>query len=500
MQVQSKDGFFISDYASVTPGHRVIKKDIEIGLKDDSLAIDGVASFKQKLHIFPLLPQACLVKIGDFVKNTQLANTQESMQERLPGSSEWAHSFLLNAVKEHNKSSQVYTYVYTTIKAIVQNFFENLGEDPCVSSEMLDKKLRMFLHDKIEVQVKASSAELHLSTKDIKYLKKHTHVCLEKLETMLDHVIYRLSYDFIISLPQKALRNFLQADCGSLQFHDHSYLGSLIFIKEASSLLVINAVPVDDYLVSVLKDEGWPGWSLEANKVLAVACRTYLVAKIMKSRALKLPYHIKNSVHHQTYNGQHRKVFEKLRLAVHETHNIFLAHEGQPIDAMFDSCCGGIVPAHVEGYDFKKHPYLARIKACTHCKSAWVYSWQADYDFVSIKKLLEEQGIKVSKVIDMKITKRDKAGLAVQLCIVAPERKILITGRKAYSLFPQVRSFAYSLIKKDKHIIFKGKGYGHHIGLCQWGAMNMVKQGYDYQRVLQFYYPGTTFMKFTYPH
>ncbi len=44
-------------------------------------------------------------------------------------------------------------------------------------------------------------------------------------------------------------------------------------------------------------------------------------------------------------------------------------------------------------------------------------------------------------------------------------------------------------------ITFKGTGYGHHMGLCQWGARELVNQGWNYKKILHFYYPGTTFMK-----
>lgn len=49
--------------------------------------------------------------------------------------------------------------------------------------------------------------------------------------------------------------------------------------------------------------------------------------------------------------------------------------------------------------------------------------------------------------------------------------------------------------EKKKKIIFKGVGFGHHLGLCQWGAREMVRDGWDYKRVLQFYYPDTYLMK-----
>ena len=496
LQIQSNDGFLIIDRDLKGVLHTISAKDILISHKNGCLFINDHEHSQKKIQIHAILPQRCLQKISDFIKQKQHECNQELLESQIPDIHSWSYSFLTNLSQEHEKYQEIYDHVQNSIESIVELFFESL-EETSISSEVLHKKLFEFLQIKLNPYLHNGFQSLQISAKDAKSIKRNEQARIAMLEKVIDPIVYTLAYDFIEHLPQKVLRNFLQEDCGALKFQDLFYMGSLQVVQDGQKIMIINCVPIEDYLVSVLRDEGWPGWSLEANKVLAIACRTYLVSKIMKSRALKLPYHIKNSVHHQTYNGKHRKIYEKLKTAVKETHNVFLAYDGKPIEAMFDSCCGGIIPANISGYDFKKHPYLARTKPCNYCKSAWIYSWDAQYDAAEIKELLAKHDIKVSKVLDMKITKKDKAGLVQELCIAAPERKITISGRKAYSIFSNIHSFAFSVSKKEKRFTVKGKGYGHHMGLCQWGAMNMIKDGYDYQRVLQFYYPGTTFMQFT---
>lgn len=496
IKIHSKDGFLIIDRETKGLLHIIDSKDIMFCHKNGLLEINEHQHSQKKIQIHPILPESCLRKIVDFVKKTQHECNQESLETKIPEIHSWSYSFVTNPSKNHENYHDIYDHVQNSIESIVELFFEQV-EEAIIPSEIVHKKLFDFLQIKLDVCLHNGFSSISCTSKEAKALKRNDQERIAMIQKVIDPIIYALSHDFIAHLPQKVVRNFLQEDCGSIQFLGNSYLGSLQIVHEGEKIMIINCVPIEDYLVSVLRDEGWPGWSLEANKVLAIACRTYLISKIMKSRALKLPYHIKNSVHHQTYTGQHRKIYEKLKNAVLQTHNIFLAYKGQPIEAMFDSCCGGIIPANIAGYDFKKHPYLARSKPCNYCKSAWIYSWDVQYDAAEMKELLLKHDIKVSKVLDIKITKRDKAGLVGQLCITTPERKIMISGRKAYSIFPKVHSFAFSVSKKEKRFAFKGKGYGHHMGLCQWGAMNMIKDGYDYQRVLQFYYPGTTFMQFT---
>ena len=96
----------------------------------------------------------------------------------------------------------------------------------------------------------------------------------------------------------------------------------------------------------------------------------------------------------------------------------------------------------------------------------------------------------------VKISKTDKAGLVQQISVKGKHATHNLSGKKIYSLLvPKVKSFYFTVEGNKTHITFTGKGIGHHLGLCQWGAREMVAQGYDYKSVLSFYYPGTHFMR-----
>ncbi len=64
-------------------------------------------------------------------------------------------------------------------------------------------------------------------------------------------------------------------------------------------------------------------------------------------------------------------------------------------------------------------------------------------------------------------------------------------------MFKEIKSFCFNIKKKSGKIIFNGRGFGHHLGLCQWGAREMVRDGWDYKQILAFYYPSTNFMRLT---
>ena len=280
---------------------------------------------------------------------------------------------------------------------------------------------------------------------------------------------------------------------GTLRWQDRSYRGSFLIVLKDNQLYVINSVDLEDYVCCVLRTESWPGWPVEVNKVLAIACRSYAIGVIAAQKHKKPLYHVKNTNHHQTYAGIHTDPI--LQQAVNETKGVFIAYNNRPIIAMFDACCGGIVPADMQGIDFDKEPYLARPYACMYCKECKIFNWQARWTAQELEGLLHEVLPALKNLKECKISKRDKAGIIHELA-VRGNRPFHLTGKQLYSQCKKkIKSFSFTITKQANAFIFKGKGYGHHLGLCQWGAREMVRQGYSCRGILQFYYPQTTFMR-----
>jgi len=277
---------------------------------------------------------------------------------------------------------------------------------------------------------------------------------------------------------------------GKFTFDGSTYSGTLLVMRNKKRTMLINCVPLEEYIYSVLRFESWPGWPLEVNKAFAITSRSYVISMVLNARKGTRPYHVKNTNAHQTYGGLHG--VEKLKDAVMHTKGVFLAHENKPILAMFDSCCGGVIPAKVDSIDFKKAPYLARKYACTHCKTCTLYSWQTPYTLQELGQMMQRNK---QPIRDIKITKKDAAGLVQQARITTADKVVELSGKQLYSLLKDIKSFYFSVRKKGELVTFKGKGYGHHLGLCQWGAREMVRNGWDYKSILQFYYPGTNFMR-----
>ena len=296
-------------------------------------------------------------------------------------------------------------------------------------------------------------------------------------------------------------RNFKQLICkplaGKISFGDQLWDGTVHIILNHENLLCINSVPLTNYLFSVLRTESWPGWPLEVNKAFAIVCRSYVIKKMLESQ--NKPYDVRNTNHHQTYQGSHNVY--SLQKAVDQTQGVFLGYNNEPILAMFDSCCGGVIPAKISGLvDFAKAPYLARKYPCTFCKQCKIYRWSTEVPISQLRqKLKEDLGRHITPVHSVIIAKKDTAGLVKEVTISTTLKHHLLSARKIYSMIKGVKSFCFSVYRKGKAYIFRGRGFGHHIGLCQWGTRQMVREGWDYRRILKFYYPGVQFMKIIHP-
>lgn len=279
---------------------------------------------------------------------------------------------------------------------------------------------------------------------------------------------------------------------GYLLVNGSPYQGSIYIVRISTGCLLINKLDIEDYTCSVLHTESWPGWSLEVNKALAIACRTYAATKVLETGKKKKPFHIRNTNKHQTYQGANNN--KTLKQAVDETSGIIIGYNNKPILAMFDSCCGGIIPGQIKGYNFTKAPYLERNYACKFCKDFKIFSWKAEFTHKQLERIIKQHLPKLNKLKGISV-EYDNAGTVKKTIVKDKLSEHVLEGKFLYSVLKEIVSFSYSIENLNNKIFFKGKGYGHHIGLCQWGAKKMVDLGWDYKQILKFYYPKTTFLK-----
>ncbi len=311
--------------------------------------------------------------------------------------------------------------------------------------------------------------------------------------------------NFYLKLPNETFRKIKNNELAiSNPYHkritlkDKSYEGTiLIRIDEKNNtVLVINKVDLESYIYSVLRSESIPYWPLEMQKIQAVASRSYCMHLIKNRHTKNNFYDLKNSNFNQLYNGHHR--FEHLRQAVEQTTGQIIVYNNGPALAMFDVACGGIIPSLMKHKDQSK-PYLCRDYRCTLCKrNMSCYVWKEDIhenDFLSYLRAhtnFNKQLIKLGKLKNIRVLDKDKAGIVHKIELIGSRNNVTLPCKALRSsIRGRFTSMAIAIKKQHDRIVITGHGHGHHLGLCQCGARELVARGWDYKKVLDFYFPKT---------
>jgi stage II sporulation protein D len=254
----------------------------------------------------------------------------------------------------------------------------------------------------------------------------------------------------------------------------------------------IHQIPLEKYVVGVLEREVIKSWPLEALKAQAVASRTY---------AFYRTQHPRNDGYDLTADTSDQ-IFEKkseyspaVEKAVSETAGEVLEYKGQPIEAFFHSCCGGMSEKASAVWPTLTLPPLMSVHKDPYCKECPRDHWTYEISKGDLGAKLFEGPYDGD--FSLKVSKRDESGRAAEVTIRDGRGQIVkMTGeqfRKAVG-YQNIRSTLFK-ITDDDPVVFNGRGSGHGVGLCQWGAKGMADKGKNYKQILAFYYPGAKIVK-----
>ena len=270
------------------------------------------------------------------------------------------------------------------------------------------------------------------------------------------------------------------------------YRGDILIVGDGENITVINELGVDDYLMGVLPRECGALWALESLKAQAVASRTYLVSHL--GQHSQQGFDLCSDVHCQVYGGV-LKEHPNTNQAVEETKGEILIFKGKPIKAFFHSNCGGSTEESQYVWQVESQPYLAR-KKCRFGTGDPRYHWRKMIANSDILKALKGGKIKVpgSELYSIKVLEKSPSSRARKLAVKTDAGTFIMSGNDfRIALDPEIiRSTLWTnLKKKNNAYFFEGRGWGHGVGMCQWGAKGQAEAGRDYRAILNFYYPHT---------
>ncbi len=257
--------------------------------------------------------------------------------------------------------------------------------------------------------------------------------------------------------------------------------------KENDHLLVVNHIDFEDYIKGILYHEASHYWPIEALKAQAIVCRSYAVSRVAESSTKD--FDATSDIYSQVYGGKSSERFRTNR-AVEETREEVLMYQGKVLPAYYHATCAG----HTEDASALWNIDILPLKgvACDFCKDSPHFNWH----YVLSKKEIEDKlvgaGYKIKKIKDIRISSRNASGRVVSLVISTEEKEANVLAKDFRNILgPNIiksTNFEVKVVKND--VVFEGIGWGHGVGLCQWGAYFMAKQDWDYKKILEFYYPG----------
>lgn len=336
-------------------------------------------------------------------------------------------------------------------------------------------------------------------------------------------------WDSIITVEDKRYRDFIKIQ------------------RESQSLLVINLIDIEHYLYGVVPREMPASFPMEALKAQAVAARTYTLNNLNKHGSEG--YNLCDTTHCQVYggvDGEHTRTNE----AVDATKGIVITYNGSIIDAVYHSNSGGHTEDSAEAWG-NYFPYLIGVED-EFSKNQPNSDWSFTIESSALNNKLKNNGIYIGDVVDLEIIETSPRGGVSKLKIVGTTGEEILNKGKIRQVLgnDELKSTWFSIKRggpstsishvyaisgnsknsqkidpskaisidknntksyvrnstvmgKDKRVklidiykensngfLIEGKGYGHGVGMSQWGAKKMAEDGYTYDEILKHYYTG----------
>jgi stage II sporulation protein D len=264
--------------------------------------------------------------------------------------------------------------------------------------------------------------------------------------------------------------------------------GAVRVVGNGRTVQVINDIDLEEYVKGVVPSEMNAGWNAEALKAQAVATRTYAVHQRMMNGARE--YDLVASTQDQVYRGR-LGVDPRVQEAVGATRGLVLTYRNAPIFAAFSSTAAG--PTEDASNVWAKDlPYLKGVD-CPFDANSPHYEWRVIVNLGDLQQTLRRQGIALGDITAASVYSRSLAGRATRLRFLHSEGELIIRGEELRRLvgYTVIPSTQFDLEFRGREMILAGRGAGHAVGLCQWGAKELAERGYSYRAILSYYFPGT---------
>jgi stage II sporulation protein D len=314
------------------------------------------------------------------------------------------------------------------------------------------------------------------------------------------------------NLTRPVIHVMSRAPDGLIRLGGRQYRGAMELRPVGNSVLVINVIGLEAYLAGVVGAElgrRAPGEEA-ALQAQAITSRTYALRNLGRWR--EQGYDLASDVSAQVYAGVlHESAMT--RAAVESTRGQVLMWQGQPIDAFYSSTCAGHTEAGVAAFAGADRPYLQALPDTAPGGTAWCaisprYEWTETWTGAQLLRVLQRSlmaerlaSSRASDLRDIEVVERNQTNRIVSLDLIGRGGRTRVSGQGIRRVLSPVsggwlRSTDFRIRvshngSRIERVVVTGRGNGHGVGLCQWGAIGRARGGQDYLTILMNYFPGT---------
>lgn len=264
----------------------------------------------------------------------------------------------------------------------------------------------------------------------------------------------------------------------------------------ADQLQVVNVLSLEDYLKGVVPSEVDHRWAMETLKAQAILARTMTVRQVADRAAH--PYDV-TKTWPQLYGGVLAERGRAVQ-AVEATKGLVMTFEGRVLPAYYHTICGGMTEDGPQVFPAATQAPLRRV-TCEYCRRAPHYQWRARFTTAELDHLLQRHTAQVGSVAGILLGPPNASGRVTTVTIQGPGGSVTLPAIQFRALVGpnRLRSMRFTLQRRGGPWVFDGFGWGHGVGLCQWGAAGLGQRRWTAEQILTFYYLGAAVTRWPTP-
>jgi stage II sporulation protein D len=279
---------------------------------------------------------------------------------------------------------------------------------------------------------------------------------------------------------------------GLVWIGDNWYRGRTLLIPDGNGLTAVNYVDLEHYLYSVVGGEMPTNWHPEALKAQAIAARSYALYRRETNRSNAF-FDVGDTTAWQVYDGVKEEASSTIA-AVEATKGQVLTYGGRIIEAVFHASSGGCTE-NVENVWTQPLPYLRGVPDPYDQGGPWTAMFPAEdlkRRISGIGNIVRFEAEQINPACGRILSMRVVGDEGVRILDGDELRTVLGLRSTVFNVEPQMSRIASasSVPAGPIGFLISGRGYGHGLGMSQWGAYGLAQRGYNYQQIVAYYYTG----------